>query len=57
MKSENPHQHTHPDEHEEWENDYYARRSSGGILAALFILGLVAMGCITFIGKFILSLI
>ena len=28
-------------DHADWENEYYARRSSGGILGAFFMLGAV----------------
>jgi hypothetical protein len=30
-------------DHEDWENEYYARRSSGGIIGALFMLSAVVL--------------
>lgn len=32
-----------PEDHEEWENEYYARRSSGGIVGFVAMIGMIMM--------------
>ena len=43
-------------DHEEWENEYYARRSSGGIIGFISLIAVVLMAFSMAIIKLILSI-
>ena len=45
-----------PEDHEEWENEYYARRSSGGIIGFISLIAVVLMAFSMAIIKLILSI-
>lgn len=41
-------------DHEDLENEYYARRSSGGIIGFVFLVGaIVLIGCYTLLNAFL----
>ena len=46
-----------PEDHEEWENEYYARKSSGGIVGFISFIAVVLMAFSMAIIKLILSIV
>lgn len=44
-----------PEDHEQWEYDYYARRSSGGLAGCVMLLVGIGIAVLTYLGHWILK--